>query len=109
MSGSRRRADVWVFAPSGDLLGKVRVPELASNLHWGGEDWRTLFITATHSVYAVKTRIGPRLEPFMRPRGAGHAAPKVERPSAIRTGGAAVRSAADIGDASFASIRGAAR
>jgi gluconolactonase len=76
---------VWVFAPGGELLGKVRIPELASNLHWGGEDWRTLFVTATHSVYAVKTGIGPRQEPFMRARGAGHAAPRSEpyhRPSA---------------------------
>ncbi len=59
---------VWVFAPGGDLIGKIRIPELASNLHWGGEDLRTLFVTATHSVYAVKTKVGPRLEPFMRPR-----------------------------------------
>ena len=74
---------VWVFAPSGDLLGQVRIPELASNLHWGGEDWRTLFVTATHSVYAVKTKVGPRLEPFMRQRGAGYVPTKVEahRPS----------------------------
>jgi gluconolactonase len=61
---------VWVFAPTGDLIGKVRIPELASNLHWGGDDLRTLFVTATHSVYAVGTKVGPRLEPFMRPRSA---------------------------------------
>jgi gluconolactonase len=59
---------VWVYAPGGDLLGKVRVPELAGNLHWGGVDFRTLFVTATHSVYTVPTKVGPRLEPFMRPR-----------------------------------------
>ncbi len=58
---------VWVYAPSGDLLGKLRVPELVANLAWGGEDWRTLFLTATNSVYAVPTRIGPRAEPYMRP------------------------------------------
>jgi gluconolactonase len=74
---------VWVYAPNGDLLGKVRVPELASNLHWGGADFRTLFITATHSVYAVTTKVGPRLEPFMRPRGAAAAATRADahRPS----------------------------
>ena len=27
---------VWVYAPSGDLIGKVRVPELVANLAWGG-------------------------------------------------------------------------
>jgi gluconolactonase len=75
---------VWVFAPSGDLLGKVRIPELPSNLHWGGPDFRTLFVTATHSVYAVRTKIGPRIEPFMRPRGATSAPPRSEvaRPTA---------------------------
>jgi len=38
---------VWVYAANGDLLGKVRVPELVSNLSWGGADFRTLFRTAT--------------------------------------------------------------
>ena len=57
---------VWVYAPSGALLGKVRVPELVANLHWGKSDWRTLFMCATHSLYAVRTKIGPRIEPFMR-------------------------------------------
>ena len=69
---------VWVFAPNGDLLGKVRIPELASNLHWGGDDFRTLFVTATHSVYAVKTKVGPRLEPFMRRLAAALAPPAAE-------------------------------
>jgi gluconolactonase len=56
---------VWVFGRSGALLGKVRVPELVANLHWGKADWRTLFMCATHSLYAVRTKIGPRIEPFM--------------------------------------------
>jgi gluconolactonase len=65
---------VWVYAPNGDHIGKVRVPELASNLHWGGEDFRTLYVTATHSVYAIKTKVGPRIEPFMRARDGGQTA-----------------------------------
>lgn len=67
---------IWVYAPSGELLGKVRVAELVSNLHWGGDNFETLFMTATHSVYSVKTRVGGRLEPFMRagPQPAGAAA-----------------------------------
>jgi gluconolactonase len=56
---------VWVYAPSGDLLGKVRAPELVANLTWGGSDFRTLFMTATHSVYRVPTKVGPRREPYM--------------------------------------------
>jgi len=64
---------VWVYSPTGSLLGKVRVPELVSNLAWGGEDFHTLFMTATHSVYTVKTKVGPRTEPYMRARGGGAA------------------------------------
>ena len=62
---------VWVYAPGGDLLGKVRLPEMAANLHWGGPDFQTLFVCATHSVYTVPTKVGPRNEPFMRARGTG--------------------------------------
>jgi gluconolactonase len=56
---------VWVYGPSGDLLGKVRVPELVANLTWGGADFQTLFMTSTHSVYMVTTKVGPRNEPYM--------------------------------------------
>lgn len=57
---------LWVFDPAGRVIGKIRIPEPAANLHWGGPDWRTLFVCATHSVYTLRTRIGPRVEPFMR-------------------------------------------
>jgi gluconolactonase len=70
---------VWVYSPDGRLIGKVQVPELVGNLHWGGENWRTLFLTASTSLYAVETRIGPRLEPFMRARG-GERRPRPEQP-----------------------------
>ena len=59
---------VWVYAPNGDLLGKVRVPELVANLAWGGADWRTLYMCATHSVYTVTTTVGPRNDPYMGAR-----------------------------------------
>ncbi|WP_420404259.1 isochorismatase family protein [Nisaea sp.] len=59
---------IWVYAPDGILLGKLEVPELVANFHWGGEDWQTLFICATHSLYSVRTRVRPRNEPFMYPR-----------------------------------------
>jgi gluconolactonase len=59
---------VWVYAPDGRLLGKVAIPEHPANLHWGGADWRTLFVCATTSVYAVEVKVGPRTEPFMRAR-----------------------------------------
>src|SRR5262249_42904324 len=61
---------IWVYSPAGELLGKVRVPELVANLAWGGPDFRTLYLTATHSVYAIPTRVGPRHEPYMSARPA---------------------------------------
>ncbi|MBV9562117.1 MAG: isochorismatase family protein [Bradyrhizobium sp.] len=67
---------VWVYSPAGELLGKVRLPELVANLAWGGSDFRTLYLTATHSVYAIPTKVGPRHEPYMRvQRGATAASP----------------------------------
>jgi gluconolactonase len=41
------------------------MPELVANLAWGGPDFRTLYLTATHSVYTIPTRTGPRHEPYM--------------------------------------------
>ncbi len=64
---------VWVYNRSGALVGKVKVPELVANLHWGKADWHTLFMCATHSLYAVRTKVGPRVEPFMRASTTGAA------------------------------------
>ncbi|MEM1049700.1 MAG: isochorismatase family protein [Pseudomonadota bacterium] len=72
---------VWVYNPQGQLIGKVGVPEMVANLHWGGPDWRTLFLCAMTSVYAVETTIGPRNEPFMRvDAGQGATAPRAAAP-----------------------------
>jgi len=57
---------VWVFDPRGQFLGRLKVPEMAANLAWGGRDFHTLFLTATTSLYVVDTRVGPRTEPYMR-------------------------------------------
>jgi gluconolactonase len=58
-------AGLWVYAPDGTLIGKVAVPEVVGNLHWGGPDWRTLFITASTSLYAIDVKVGPHQESFM--------------------------------------------
>ena len=41
------------IGPDGALLGKILVPELVSNLCFGGRAKHRLFITATTSVYSV--------------------------------------------------------
>ncbi len=56
---------VWVYSFHGSLIGKVSCPEMVANLHWGGENWDTLFMCACTSLYAVKTKVKPRREPFM--------------------------------------------
>jgi gluconolactonase len=44
---------VHVFAPDGDLLGRIHLPEVVSNLCFGGANRNRLFITASQSVYAI--------------------------------------------------------
>ncbi len=47
---------IWVFAPDGTHLGTILIPERAANLAWGGDDWKSLFITASTSVYRVECK-----------------------------------------------------
>jgi sugar lactone lactonase YvrE len=48
---------VWVFDPAGKLIGLIEFPEGPANLGWGGEDWRTLFVTARTSVYRLDMNV----------------------------------------------------
>ena len=45
--------DLAVTAPDGRLLGKILVPEIVSNICFGGRAKHRLFITATTSLYSV--------------------------------------------------------
>jgi gluconolactonase len=57
---------VWVISAQGEHLGVIEVPENVGNLAWGGPDWRWLFLPASTSLYRVRTKVGPRREPYMR-------------------------------------------
>jgi gluconolactonase len=46
---------IWVWSAAGVHLGTIEVPEQPANLSWGGDDNSELFITATTSVYRIKT------------------------------------------------------
>lgn len=48
---------VWIFSPEGKHLGTMRVPEKVGNLAWGDEDGKTLYITASSSVYRVRVNV----------------------------------------------------
>jgi gluconolactonase len=46
---------VHVFAPDGDRIGQIRLPEICSNLCFGGQKRNRLFMTGSQSLYAVYT------------------------------------------------------
>ena len=48
---------VEVYSPLGVKLGEIAIPEAPSNLCFGGEEGKTLFITARKSLYAIKTNV----------------------------------------------------
>jgi len=45
---------IWVWSPEGKHLGTIVLPEQPANLAWGDKDHRTLYITATTSVYRLQ-------------------------------------------------------
>jgi gluconolactonase len=47
---------IWVWNAHGHHLGTIIVPEQPANLGWGDKDYRTLYITATTSVYRIRTK-----------------------------------------------------
>jgi len=48
---------VWIISPEGKALGTIVMPERVSNVAWGGADRKTLYITASSSVYRVRLQI----------------------------------------------------
>jgi gluconolactonase len=48
---------VWILSPEGKLLGKISVPETATNVAWGESDRKTLYITAYTSLYRIRLKI----------------------------------------------------
>jgi gluconolactonase len=47
---------VWIFSPEGKPLGVLLIPKAVSNVNWGGPDRKTLYVTATDSVYRIKLK-----------------------------------------------------
>ena len=48
---------VWIFSPEGKHLATIVMPERTSNVAWGGADRKTLYITASSSVYRIRLNI----------------------------------------------------
>jgi gluconolactonase len=47
---------IWVWDAQGHHLGTIEMPEQPANLTWGDKDYRTLYITATTSVYRLRSK-----------------------------------------------------
>ena len=48
---------VWIISPEGKHIGTVKIPERVSNVAWGDKDGKTLYITASTSIYRIKLNI----------------------------------------------------
>ena len=42
------------FNPKGEIIGQLLVPELVSNLEFGGKEGNILYVTATSSLYSME-------------------------------------------------------
>jgi gluconolactonase len=51
---------IHVFAPDATCLGVIRVPEYTANFAWGDDDFRSLYITASTSLYRIRTKVPGR-------------------------------------------------
>jgi gluconolactonase len=63
----------WVFAPDGQRLGIIRMPEVPANLAFGGPDLRTLLLTARTSLYALRVKVPGQPHPWYLTRSRARA------------------------------------
>jgi gluconolactonase len=48
---------VWIISPEGKHLGTIQIPEVVSNVAWGDADGKTLYITASTSLYRINLMV----------------------------------------------------
>lgn len=48
---------VWIISPEGKHLGTIKIPEVVSNVAWGDADGKTLYITASTSLYRINLMV----------------------------------------------------
>ncbi len=54
---------VMIFAPDGDPIGRIALPERCANLCFGGRANSRLFMAASHSVYALYVNVAGAVSP----------------------------------------------
>jgi gluconolactonase len=48
---------IHVMNPQGKRIGRMRIPGHVTNMGWGGEDWRSMYITTRSSVYRTEVKV----------------------------------------------------
>ena len=61
--GDPNEDGVRCYAPEGDLLGKIHIPETVANLCFGGQQRNRLYICGSTSLYAVYTSVQGAMKP----------------------------------------------
>lgn len=59
------RGNIWTTGPGGIriitsggvVLGQIKLPEIAANLAFAGPDHRTVYVTASHSIYELRSLV----------------------------------------------------
>ncbi|MBI2817944.1 MAG: hypothetical protein HYX72_13495 [Acidobacteria bacterium] len=49
---------MWIITPDGTHVGTLRFPERPSNLTFGDDDGKTLYVTARRGLYRMRMKIG---------------------------------------------------
>ena len=55
--GSEELDGVMIFAPDGDPIGRIKLPERCANVCFGGRANSRLFMAASHSIYALYVNV----------------------------------------------------
>jgi gluconolactonase len=50
-------AGVQVFAPDAKLLGRIKLPGHTTNMGWGDDDWKSLYVTTYSSLFRIRLGI----------------------------------------------------
>jgi gluconolactonase len=48
---------IWIFDPSGKHLGTLATGMQTTNLAWGDEDWKTLYVTTRHTLERIRMNV----------------------------------------------------
>ncbi|MBT4498679.1 MAG: SMP-30/gluconolactonase/LRE family protein [Gemmatimonadetes bacterium] len=51
---------IFVYTPDATCLGVIQVPEVAANFTWGDDDLKTVYITASTSLYRTRVNVPGR-------------------------------------------------